>query len=731
VSFGALAGSNNRWGFLWRDAPAVQTTAGAVRNGEEQGVGFVTGNGARNGTGRGGYAIALSLGIAAVLSAGRAAELGAQKPSTTEAWQIIQPPQSSLVFAADGSLIGEIGKQFRSSVSLNSLPRYLPEAFVAVEDKRFYTTGSIDFKGYLGALTADILHGERRGASTIPEQLAGIMHPDLIDRKDISLSRKAAELKAAIDMENHYSKDQILEAYLNMLDFGHNWFGVEAASRHYFGKDASQVTLAEAASLAALPKTPTGYDPIRKADANKTRRNVILDLMVDQGYVSRADADKAKAEPVKTVPNGGVSAPSNYFVDAVKAAADSNHVPVANGGYRIYTTLDPVLQNDAVKSLLDGIAKNIEALPDYGHMSYATAVAKGSTDYLQGVVVAMDPTSGDVKALVGGRNYALGPFNRATLAKRQPGSSIKPIVYAAALTAGIPMNTIYEDTTLEITLPNGDVYRPGEFDHNNAALGPMTMREGLVLSRNRVAVQVGMQTGMDSVAALSARLGITSRMLPVPASAIGASVVRPIELVSAYTAFANSGQVVAPRFITRITDAAGRTVLAVPPSTPRQVLDPRVAFIVRDAMRDVVQRGTGVQARQLVPDYVPMAGKTGTTNDNVDVWFMGMTPDLVAGIWLGFDKQKTITLKAAGGVLAAPIWGSMMAKYYANQRPGDWPAAPDGMVFAQLDRTTGQLATPFTPPEHVLMEYFLPGTEPAAMRGSPWNVPRWGPIIVP
>jgi penicillin-binding protein 1A len=236
---------------------------------------------------------------------------------------------------------------------------------------------------------------------------------------------------------------------------------------------------------------------------------------------------------------------------------------------------------------------------------------------------------------------------------------------------------------------------------------------------------------MDSVAALAQRMGITTPMVPVPSSAIGASEVHPIELVAAYTAFANNGQVVQPRFIVRIDDQNGRAMFSRPASTPQQVLDPRIAFIVRDMMRDGAEHGTGYQARKLVPDEIPIAGKTGTTNDNVDVWFVGMTPDIVAGVWLGFDKPKTIAKGAVGGGLAAPIWGQMVGRYYSGRGAGNWPTPPDGLVYAELDRTTAQLATPRTVPGDRYVEYFIPGTEPAELRNNPWKVPQWGPLFVP
>jgi penicillin-binding protein 1A len=676
---------------------------------------------------------AFMMSLAASAAGGQAAP-----KSTGEAWQIVPLPQSSLVFARDGSLIGELGREQRTNVSLKSLPWYVSKAFIAVEDQRFYEHDGVDIIGVLGAIKGKVMRENRGGASTITQQLVGYMHPDLIDRTDISIERKLREQAAAREMERHYSKDQILEAYLNQINLGRGWYGVEAASRHYFGHPASRLTLAEAATLAGLPKSQPYYDPIGHPDRARERRNLILQMMAEQNYITPRLAERTKAEPVVVAPNAGMSAASGYFVDAVRQQAEHAGIPVMRGGYRVYTTLDPALQREAVNAIVTGTNK-IEATKGYRHLTQAAA--KGSqTDYLQAMAVALDPYTGDVRALVGGRNYARAPFNRAITALRQPGSTIKPIVYAKAIEDSIPPNAIIPDTALEIPLITGDVYKPEEFDGKFWGMRTlkagvpdvaMTMREGLVHSRNMTAIQLGMDAGMDSVAALSQRLGITTPMDPVPASAIGASVVHPIDLVAAYTAFANDGKVVQPRFITRIDDGSGRAVYARPPSTPQQVLDPRVAFIVRDMMRDVAERGSGTRARELLPDNIPMAGKTGTTNDNLDVWFVGMTPELVAGVWLGFDRPKTITSGAQGGLLAAPIWGQMMGRYSAGHSSNGWGPPPDGLAYAELDRDTAEPATPLTPFDKRYIEYFIPGTEPAALRNNPWTVPQWGPLFVP
>ena len=663
---------------------------------------------------------ALSLSGFCLFLAILTAPLAAQQ--SVEPWRLIQPPQSSLVLARDGSLIGEIGKEMRTSVSIRTLPKYLPQAFIAVEDQRFYEHDGVDVIGIAGAVR-DAIRGAPRGASTITQQLVGNMHPTIIDRSDRSIDRKVREQNAAREMEKRYTKEQILEAYLNQISFGHGWFGIEAASRHYFGKSAAQATLAEAATLAAIPKGPALYDPIRHPDRVRDRRNVVLDLMAQQGYITRALAAATKREPLVTAPNAGMSVPAPYFVDAVRVQAEKLGVAVSNGGFTIHTTLEPGLQNAAAAALIDGTAQ-VESRSGYAHDTFERR-PRGSTDYLQGAVVALDPVTGDVLALVGGRNYQESPFNRAVNAFRQPGSAFKPFVFAAAIIDSVPANALLSDTAIAIPLENGDLYAPKNSD--GLFLGPLTMREALSKSRNIIAVELGLEVGMESVVALAKRLGIQSPIAPFPSSAIGASAVRPLELVAAYTAFANLGAAVEPRFIQRIDDRSGRAVWSAPPQMPELVLDPRVAFIVRNMLREAVQSGTAASVRRIVPDSIPVAGKTGTTNDNTDVWFVGMTPNIVAGVWLGFDTPKMIAPGVGGGSLAAPVWAQMIARYYQDRAVPDW-VAPGGLIVADLDRATGDLASELTPPERRYTEYFIPGTEPLGLRLNPWRIFEWGPV---
>ena len=503
------------------------------------------------------------------------------------------------------------------------------------------------------------------------------------------------------------------------------------AARQYFGKAAADLSLAEAASLASMPKSPTIYDPSRNPDRNRERRNTVLALMAEQGYLTPAQAAAAQREPLRTVNRLEKLAP--WVTDVVRIQAERAGVNVSTGGYRIVTTIDPALQRSAQRALSEGIDE-IEQRPGFRGLrcakrttpppSSAAARAPRVEACLEGAVVVLDPTSGEVRALVGGRDYARSSFNRAVDGNRQPGSSFKAFVYAQAMSQGLTANALVADTALRLRLENGQIYSPDNAD--NEFQGTLTLREALTRSRNPVAVQLAMSVGMDSVIALARRAGLRAPIAPYPSSALGASVVQPLDFVAAYAAFDNGGVSVDPRFITRVEDRTGRSVF-VPQGAPmRPAMDPRVAFIMRDIMKDVVERGTATALRRLVPARVPVAGKTGTTNDNTDVWFVGMTPELVTGVWLGFDKPAMIAPGAAGGTLAAPIAGRVLAAAYEGRNAGTW-TPPPGVVAVDVDRTSGKPADATTPADRRYTEWFLMGTEPGAMA---WTLGlfRLGPI---
>lgn len=662
-----------------------------------------------------------SLALVALLMVA-APSVAAQEAS--EPWRIVPQPQATLVLARDGSLIGELGPARRWNVPLASLPEFVSAAFIAIEDQRFYEHDGVDLVGIAGALKDAATRGEVRGASTITQQLVGNMHPELVDRSDMTLSRKLREQQAAREMERRYTKQQILEAYLNQLDFGRNWYGIEMASVHYFGKPASRLVLHEAATLAAIINGPGVYDPYRAPDRVKQRRDLVLGLMAQQGYVTREQAELAKRQPLQVDPNRGFSVRAPYAVDVVRVQAERAGVPVRSGGFRIYTTIDPELQA-AADSALAVTTRELEASPGWRFPKFADRT-EGSSDYLQGAVVTLDATSGHVRAIVGGRDYGASQFNRAIDALRQPGSSFKPFVYATAIADSIPPTKLVGDTAIAIPVPGSGIYRPTNAD--NRFLGVMTMREALVRSRNPVAVELAQEFGIDRVSATAHAAGIDTPIAPYPSSALGASVVQPLDMAAAFLAFDNGGVRMDPRFVMRVEDAEGRVVWQPDVRGAEAVLDVGVAYIVRDMMREAVDRGTAASVRRFLPARVPAAGKTGTTNDNTDVWFVGMTPELVTAVWLGFDRPRPMGSSAAGGTIAAPVFGRMMAQWYAGREAGSWDPPPS-VLAVEMDRETGRPADEYTPESRRYTEYFLHGTEPGRMRASPWVLFRAGPVV--
>ncbi len=640
----------------------------------------------------------------------------------TDPAAIVPLPQSSVVLARDGTVIGEFGKQVRTNVAIASLPKYIGQAFVAIEDQRFYQHDGVDLMGVAAAMK-DAVMGRARGASTITQQLVGNMHPDLIDRRDASIGRKLREQSAAREMERRYNKAQILEAYMNTVPFGHGWYGIDAAARHYFGKPAIRLSLAEAAALSGVPNGPAVYDPFKHPDRVKKRRDLVLALMAEQKYITPAEKAQAQAQPLAVVKQS-IDASFNYMVNVARVQAERGGVSVKDGGYRVYTTLDPMLQRAAASALRD-VVNSAESGPRRkAKKGAAPAPAMGS---LQGALVMLSPLTGEVLALVGGKDFTTSSFDRVIDGHRQPGSSFKPFVYGTALLQGIPPNTIEQDTALHIVQQNGQVYSPDNAD--GKFLGALTMREALVLSRNPVAVQLGMQVTIDSVAALAHRMGLDATIQPYPSSAIGTASVRPLDMASAYGAIANGGVAVKPRFVTRVEDRSGKTVWAPKVVAPQYAIDNRVAWVLRDLMRDVVERGTATAVRKYVPARIPVAGKTGTTNGSTDVWFVGMTPELVGAVWVGYDTPKAINGgQAAGGTIAAPIFGRAVQAYYAGNRATLPWTPPPGVLSMELDRDTGLPVTATTPAEKRYTEWFVAGTEPGAIPVDVWKLMELGGI---
>ncbi|MDB4950361.1 MAG: penicillin-binding protein family [Gemmatimonadetes bacterium] len=619
------------------------------------------------------------------------------------------PPQASTLYDRDGKLVASLAPERRIVVPLARIPAHVSGAFLSVEDKRFYRHRGVDWRRAAGALARDVRHLRYdQGFSTVTMQLARNVFPQHLNRAK-TLRRKLWEIVLARRIEAEFSKEQILEMYLNQIYLGEGLYGVEAAARGYFGKPAAQLTVGEAALLAALPRAPSYYTPRRNPTAALQRRNVVLGLMAEAGVVSAADAAAAKQEPLHLAPPAEAAGAAPYFIQAVRQELQEHFgAEAATAGLRVYTTLDRGLQAAAELELRRQItAVELGAFGRFRHPSCARGGVPAD-QCLQGLFVALDPRTGDVMALVGGRDYALSQFDRARQARRQAGSAFKPIVYAAALGMGLPITTPLVGPGVQDTVES--TYRPADHVADSVTLD---MRSGLALSSNRAAVAVGEKAGAGRVVELAHAMGLSTPIQPFPSTFLGAADVIPLEMVASYAAFTNGGTAVAPRLIQRVTDAQGHVVYEGA-TRRRYVLSPSVAFLTTSLMREVVDRGTGTGVRTAggLPYSIPAAGKTGTTNAAADVWFVGVTPDLVAGVWMGFDRPQAILLSASGGGIAAPVWGRVLASYYrTHPAPPPW-VAPADVVTRQIDGGTGYLATPMCPGSQVREEFYASGTEP-------------------
>jgi penicillin-binding protein 1A len=644
-------------------------------------------------------------------------------PSVAEIY-VWEPKSATKILDRDRKLIAELFQERRTPVELSTLPPHVPQAFVAVEDKRFYSHNGFDYRRLVGANVRNVLSGRiTGGGSTITQQLARWMFSEEIGFEQRP-TRKLKEAKVARELEDIYSKDEILQAYINQVNYGHGWHGIETAAQHYFGKPAVQLEVEEAALLAGVINRPGAYSPFRNPDLARNRRNLVLRLMHDQGFITEEQMRAAQASPLPEEPHRtdeGRVAP--YFVELVRDMLDDRFgADLYSKGFQVVTTLDVDMQRAARASMDSGWAA-IERAPGFRYPRFSEVMAEGGsnraseTQYLQGMFLALAPATGEIRALIGGRDFEDSKFNRATQALRQPGSTFKPFVYAAAIESKIPASHVMYDAPLMLEQPDGSIYSPSNYDPDFR--GPLTLRDALKHSINTIAVKLGIEVGLETVAQTARRMGIRTPVPPYPSTPIGAASVVPIQIAEAYSVLANTGTRVTPRAILRVEDAEGR-VLWDTRAEAEEVLEPAVAAITRDMLRTVVDNGTGYPARNPaagnLPYEIPAAGKTGTTNDATDVWFIGFTPDLLAAVWFGFDRPKPILSNAAGGVYAAPVWGRFMrALYYGESKefevPAPWPW-PEGITTRRVDRTTGKLASAWCPEPDVYTEYYLPGTEP-------------------
>jgi penicillin-binding protein 1A len=744
-----------------------------------------------------------------------------------------EPPVMTRIHAHDGSLIAEYARERRIFVPINTIPRMVVGAFLSAEDKRFYEHGGIDFIGVTRALVKNIQNPGRRpeGASTITQQVA----KNFLLTNELKYERKLKEAILAIRIERAYSKDKILELYLNEIYLGIGSYGVAAASLNYYNKELSDLAPEEVAYLAALPKAPNNYHPFRRTKEATARRNWILDEMAENGYITRQAAEAGKAKPlqVNIRPFGAHIFAAEFFAEEVRRSllAQYGEDRLYGGGLSVRTTLDPVMQGYGRKALADGLVafdrdrgwrgpvQKIDANGDWGAVLGQIDVAsdlapwrlgvvlevqkakivvglrpgrqqdgalakereaveipyeemrwagkfiatdrskgaapkqpqdvvspgdviyvapkdpanlKGTWSLMQvpevgGGLVAMDPHTGRVLAVVGGFSFAMSQFDRAMQARRQPGSSFKPLVYAAALDNGYKPTSIILDAPIEIDQgPGKEVWRPENYNRDKS-YGPSTLRVGIEKSRNQMTVRLAQDMGMPLITEYSRRFGVYDDLLPVLAMSLGAGETTLLRMATAYSALANGGKQVKATLIDRIQDRWGRTVWrhddrtcnacqadkwqgqAEPdvPDDRKQILDPHTAFQMTSMLEGVVQRGTATIVKQMVPG-VPLAGKTGTTNESKDTWFVGYSPDLVVGVFIGYDTPKPMGKSATGGQVSAPIFANFMKTAIGDKKVPF--RSPPGIKTVPVNRYTGLRAV--SGDKDVIWEIFKPMEEP-------------------
>jgi penicillin-binding protein 1A len=667
-----------------------------------------------------GFWVCTALGLGLVYGSWTRACTGTTCPSIAML-EGYRPTQTAKVYAADGRLITELGVERRSVLSFDEISPAVRAAFVAVEDRRFYEHGGIDYMGIPRAVVVNLREMRfAEGFSTITMQLARNVFPNRLPaHKDPR--RKVREMKVALEIERTYDKNRILELYLNQLFLGGNAYGVEAGAQRFFGKSARDLNVAEAALLAAVPPAPRYYDPRRNPEHALRRRNAVLNLLRDQGFLTPLETEQWKAYPIEVSSREDFADVAPYFVEWIRRQLyDRYGMQLYERGYRVYTTLDLDMQIAAERAVMNQLERieNGDFGP-YRHLTYQQylegeheeEILPGRAPYLQGAMVTLDAQTGYVRAMVGGRDESDSEFNRVVQATRQAGSTFKPFVYSAAVRAGIPLSHIIDDAPISLRDPGDSMpWEPQNFELDFR--GPMTLRRGLYQSRNLVAVKLGMELGTAAVIGEARRYGISTPIFPGHSLHIGAASVRMIEMASAYTAFATLGTRAAPIGVLRVEDEDGN-IIWEPQVRRERILDEQHMWLVTSMMQDVVRRGTAALAVRWNGMFQhPAGGKTGTTNDGADVWFLGYTSELVTGVWIGFDQPRKIKSRSAGGVLAAPVWAEFMNYVYERQSPPTGWDTPDGLITRRIDHDTGYLATGWCPQESTSYEWFIPGTEP-------------------
>ncbi|HEX2366555.1 MAG TPA: penicillin-binding protein 1A [Bradyrhizobium sp.] len=572
-----------------------------------------------------------------------------------------RPPTIEIV-GTDGSVLAQRGEMAGSNVALKDLPPYLPKAFIAIEDRRFYSHFGIDPYGIFRAAVTNLLRrGVSQGGSTLTQQLA----KNLFLTQERTFARKLQEAELALWLERKYSKHEILELYLNRVYFGSGAYGVEAAAQRYFGKSAKNVTVAEAAMLAGLVKSPSRLAPNRNPEGAERRAQTVLAAMADAKFITQSQAQASIGHPAISVKPAGAGT-VNYVADWIGEVLD-DLVGQIDQSIVVQTTIDPKLQSVAEAAVIDELAaKSVKF------------------NVSQGALVAMSP-DGAVRALVGGRNYSESQYNRAVTAKRQPGSAFKPFVYLTAVEAGLTPDTMRQDAPLDVK-----GWKPENYTHEY--FGAVTLTQALAMSLNTVAVRLGLEVGPKNVVRTAHRLGISSKLEPNASIALGTSEVSMLELVGAYAPFANGGLAVSPHVVTRIKTLEGKVLYMRQPEEANQVIDPRNVAMMNMMMEQTLISGTAKKAE--IPGW-QAAGKTGTSQDFRDAWFIGYTANLVTGVWLGNDDNSP-TRKATGGGLPVEVWTRFMRAAHQGVPVASLPDSQYG-GGATLAQIASQITAPAPP----------------------------------
>jgi len=628
----------------------------------------------------------------------------------------IEPSLVSCVLAADSSLVHEFSIERRFWIPLKEVPVDLQHAVIAIEDRRFYVHWGISIKRIMGAAVANVIRGKyAQGASTITQQLARNVY--LTARQ--SLIRKVREAMTAVQIESYYTKDEILELYLNMAYLGAGVYGVEAASQRYFSKSARDLTLNECAVLAGCIQLPERYRPDRTKNNKRTtdRRNTVLRALRKMGYISRDVEKLVRTDSIPANPQEPVSKRAPYFIEHVRQYMESNYgeYKLYNGGLTICTTLDPVAQDSAERAVdyfLDSLQRRtnrlfLDSTKAYQNLnitkihylnnfdSIYTAhkeLYKDLPDSLrlrivQASIVALSVRTGAIRVLIGGRDFSESKFNRAIQARRQPGSAFKPFVYTVAIDSGYTPATIVMDQPITLETSEG-LWRPENYDRKFC--GPVTVREALRKSINLVAIQILQDVGAYNVINYARRAGLKHRMNPVPALAIGACEATNIEMTSAYSIYPNYGYQATPYCIERVYDRNGRLLEEHEPET-KHVLSSPTAYVMTSLMTTVVRAGTGAQVGARGFNR-PCGGKTGTTNDYSDAWFVGYTPQIACGVWVGVDERRSMGAGVTGSRGAIPMWAKTMKALHKNL-PVKGFGQPEGVIATRICNQTHKIAT--------------------------------------